>query len=158
MDDPDAEKKTPRSYILTTQGINYVESYSPKEEKEKKHTKVRKPRKKVESEYGGINVDSLNLKNYPEVKSLKDFKEKMMTILYIITNEKVGEWFTTADVLCLMTDVFGEAATAGQVKGVFNREKLWFKVENIDGNKRDVKRKLLNNGIEYAQSLVGGTE
>lgn len=158
MDDPDAERKTPRAYILTAQGIDYVENYSPKEEKEKKHTKIRKPRKKAESAYGGINVDSLNLKNYPEVKSLKDFKEKMMTVLYIVTNEKAGEWFTTADVLCLMTDIFGEAATADQVKGVFNREKLWFKIENIDGSKREVRRKLLNKGIEYAQSISKGIE
>lgn len=158
MDDPNAERKTPKAYILTSQGIDYVENYSPKEETEKKHTKARKPRKKAESEYGGINVDSLNLKNYPEVKSLKDFKEKMMTILYIITNEKAGEWFTTTDVICLMTDIFGEAATKDQVNGVFKREKLWFKAGNVDGSNREVKRKLLNKGIEYAQSLVGGTE
>ena len=158
MDDPNAERKTPKAYILTSQGIDYVENYSPKEETEKKHTKARKPRKKAESEYGGINVDSLNLKNYPEVKSLKDFKEKMMTIIYIITNEKAGEWFTTTDVLCLMTDIFGEAATKDQVNGVFKREKLWFKAGNVDGSNREVKRKLLNKGIEYAQSLVGGTE
>ena len=66
--------------------------------------------------------NSLNLKNYPEVKSLKDFKEKMMTILYIITNEKAGEWFTTTDVLCLMTDIFGEAAIKDQVNGDFGEE------------------------------------
>lgn len=158
MDDPDAERKTPKAYILTSQGISYVENYKPKEETEKKYAKVRKLRKKTESEYEGINVDSLNLENYPEVKSLKDFKEKMMTILYIITNEKAGEWFTTADVLYLMTDVFGEAATEDQVKGVFKREKLWFKPENIEGNKRNIKRKLLNKGIEYAQTLIEKTE
>lgn len=158
MDAPDAERKTPKAYILTSQGINHVENYTPKEETEKKHTKVRKPQKKKESAYGGIDVDSLNLSKYPDVKSLKDFKEKMMTILYIVTNEKAGEWFTTVDVLCLMTDIFGEAATADQVKGVFKREKLWFKAENIDGSKREVKRKLLNKGIEYAQSLVERTE
>ena len=158
MDDPNAERKTPKAYILTSQGINYVENYTPKEETEKKHTKVRKSQKKKESAYGGIDVDSLNLSKYPDVKSLKDFKEKMMTILYIITNEKAGEWFTTTDVLCLMTDIFGEAATKDQVNGVFKREKLWFKAENVDGSNREVKRKLLNKGIEYAQSLVGGTE
>ncbi len=158
MDAPDAERRTPKAYILTSQGINYVENYTPKEETEKKHTKVRKPQKKKESAYGGIDVDSLNLNKYPDVKSLKDFKEKMMTTLYIITNEKVGEWFTTADVLYLLTDIFGEAATADQVNGVFKREKLWFKSENIEGNKRDLKRKLLNKGIEYAQSLAERTE
>ena len=57
-----------------------------------------------------------------------------------------------------MTDIFGEAATKDQVNGVFKREKLWFKAENVDGSNREVKRKLLNKGIEYAQSLVGGTE
>ena len=46
MDDPNAERKTPKAYILTSQGINYVENYTPKEETEKKHTKVRKPQKK----------------------------------------------------------------------------------------------------------------
>lgn len=85
-------------------------------------------------------------------------KETAIFILYIITNEKAGEWFTTTDVLCLMTDIFGEAATKDQVNGVFKREKLWFKAENVDGSNREVKRKLLNKGIEYAQSLVGGTE
>ncbi|HZK26905.1 MAG TPA: hypothetical protein VFD00_05110 [Thermoclostridium sp.] len=49
------------------------------------------------------------------MKKLKDFKEKMMMILYIITNEGKGEWFTVADVLCLVTDIFGEAATKDQV-------------------------------------------
>ena len=53
-----------------------------------------------------------------------------------------------------MTDVFGESATKDQVGGVFKREKLWFKVENVNDNKRDVKRKLLNQGIAFAESLL----
>lgn len=104
--------------------------------------------------YDQLYVDSLHLDNYPDVKSLKDFKEKMMMVLYIITNEKAGEWFTTSDVLYLMTDVFGEAATKDQVNGVFKRERLWFKAENVAENKRDVKRKLLNQGITFAKSLI----
>ncbi|MDR0964229.1 MAG: hypothetical protein LBM60_06410 [Clostridium sp.] len=31
MDDPEAEKKVPKSYILTNKGIKYVETYQPKE-------------------------------------------------------------------------------------------------------------------------------
>ena len=77
----------------------------------------------------------------------------MLLILYIITNEGKGEWFTTTDVLCLMTDIFGEAATKDQVNGVFKREKRWFKFEYIDGNKKLVRRKLLNEAKEFAQSL-----
>ena len=100
----------------------------------------------------------MNLEQYPEVKSLKDFKEKMMLILYIITNEGKGEWFTMTDVLFLMTDIFGEAATNKQVDGVFRRERRWFKTENIDGNNKLVHRKLLNEGKTYAQSLGIATE
>lgn len=154
MDDPNAEKKTPKFYILTNEGINYVENYQPKDEPEKKTSKPRKTRAKTKSDYEGIDVDNLHLDAYPDVKSLNDFKEKMMMVLYIVTNEKAGEWFTTSDVLYLMTDVFGEAATKGQVNGVFKRERLWFKAENVADNKRDVKRKLLNQGITYAKNLI----
>lgn len=158
MDDPKSERKAPKQYILSAEGIKYAETFQPKGESEKKVVKSRKPHIKAKSEYSGINIDELNLQNYPEIKALKAFKEKMMMVLYIITNEKAGEWFTTADVLYLMTDVFGEAATENQVKGVFKREKLWFKIENVGDNKRDVKRKLLNKGIEYAQSLMAEQE
>lgn len=154
MDDPKAEKQIPKLYILTAKGIDYVENYQPKEAKEKKPAKQKKDSSKSKSRYEGINVDDLNLRNYPDVKSLHDFKEKMMLILYIITNEQAGEWFTTTDVLYLMTDVFGEAASKGQINGVFKREKLWFKVENMEGSNRDVKRKLLNKGIDFAQNLT----
>lgn len=158
MDDPKAEKQIPKLYILTAKGIDYVENYQPKEAKEKKPAKQKKAGSKSKSRYEGINVDDLNLKNYPNVKSLHDFKEKMMLILYIITNEQAGEWFTTTDVLYLMTDVFGEAASKGQINGVFKREKLWFKVENMEGSNRDVKRKLLNKGIDFAQNLKQESE
>ena len=81
-----------------------------------------------------------------------------MLILHIITNEGKGEWFTTADVLFLMTDIFGEAATKNQVDGVFKRNKRWFKIENIEGNNKSVHRKLLNEGKTYAQSLGADTK
>ena len=75
----------------------------------------------------------------------------MMLVLYIVTNEHKGEWFTADDVLCLLTDIFGEAATKDQVKGVFERERLWFKTEK-EG--KCAKRKLLNQGISFAESLI----
>ena len=154
IDDPDSEKKIPKPYILTADGLSYAENFQPKEENDKKTVKSKKVRTKAKSNYDGINVDELHLDNYPDVKSLKDFKEKMMMVLYIITNEKVGEWFATSDVLYLMTDVFGEAATKDQVNGVFKRERLWFKAENIADNRKDIKRKLLNQGIAYAKNLI----
>ena len=154
MEDVSAKGSTPKMYVLTLEGEESIKNMHPTEAKEKKaSSKPRKQRQKVDSPYATINCDDLNLDRYPEVKLLKDFKEKMILILYIVTNEEKGEWFTTADVLCLMTDIFGESATKKQVEGVFTREKRWFKCENIEGSNKFVHRKLLNEAKSFAQSL-----
>ena len=159
MEDISEKGSTPKMYVLTSEGEESIKNMHPTENKEKKtSSRPRKQRQKVDSPYSTINCDDLNLAQYPEVKSLKDFKEKMMLVLYIITNEGKGEWFTTADVLCLMTDIFGESATKDKVNGVFKREKRWFKSENVDGNNKLMHRKLLNEGRTYAQSLGTATE
>lgn len=159
MEDISAKGSTPKMYILTSEGEESIKNMHPTEAKEKKTSaRPRKQRLKIDSSYSTINCDDLNLAQYPEVKSLKDFKEKMMLILYIITNEGKGEWFTTADVLCLMRDIFGESATKRQVEGVFTREKRWFKCENIEGSNKFVHRKLLNEAKSFAQSLGTDTE
>lgn len=159
MEDISAKGSTPKMYVLTLEGEESIKNMHPTEAKEKKtSSKPRKQRQKVDSPYSTINCDDLHLDQYPEVKSFKEFKEKMMLILYIITNEGKGEWFTTADVLCLMTDIFGESATKKQVEGVFTREKRWFKCENIEGSNKLVHRKLLNEAKSFAQSLGTDTE
>lgn len=145
IDATDVEQKLPKPYRISSKGFEYIRTYTPKDVKEKKSSnKPHKQRAKVKSVYADINCDELNLDSYPSIKSLSDFKEKMMLILYIITNEGKGEWFTTTDVLCLMTDIFGESATKDKVNGVFKREKSWFKSENVDGNNKLVHRKLLS--------------
>ena len=73
---------------------------------------------------------------------------------YFITNENKGEWFTTEDVLCLLSDIFGEPATINQINGVFRREKTWFKTEQSGDKGKTVKRKLLNQGKDFAVSLI----
>lgn len=153
MDVTDVEKKNPKPYRISNEGLEYISSYTPKEVTEKKLAiKPHKQRPKDKSLYADINCDELNLTKYPLVKSLKSFKEKMILVLYIVTNEKKGEWFTAEDVLFLLTDIFGEAATKGQVNGVFARQKMWFKVEQGEG--KSLKRKLLNQGIDFAVSLT----
>ncbi|MBP3366047.1 MAG: hypothetical protein J6K96_03525 [Treponema sp.] len=154
IDATDVEQKLPKPYRISSKGFEYIRTYTPKDVKEKKSSnKPHKQRAKVKSVYADINCDELNLDSYPSIKSLSDFKEKMMLILYIITNEGKGEWFTTTDVLCLMTDIFGESATKDKVNGVFKREKSWFKSENVDGNNKLVYRKLLSEAKSFAQSL-----
>ena len=153
IDAADAEQKTPKPYRVSNGGLEYIKNYVPKEITEKKPVKkLHKQRSKGKTLYADINCDELNLASYPSVTALKDFKEKMMLVLYIVTNEEKGEWFTTEDVLFLLTDIFGEAATKGQVNGVFRRQKMWFKIDRVNG--KSVKRKLLNQGIEFAKSIT----
>ncbi|MEA4875636.1 hypothetical protein [Anaerorhabdus sp.] len=154
MDAPGIEQKSPKAYIVSNDGMLYIQEYQPKQNSERKVTKNHKSRQKSESIYSDVNCDDLNLNKYPEVKTLKDFKEKMMLILYIFTVEGKGEWFTTSDILCIMTDLFGESATKDQINGVFTRERLWFKSEKVEGNSKVIKRKLLNKGLDFAKSLV----
>lgn len=152
IDATEVEQNSPKPYRISSEGLEYVRTYIPKEIKEKKPAmKPRKQRTKEKSRYADINSDELNLESYPSIRVLKNFKEKMMLVLYIITNEKKGEWFTTEDVLFLLTDIFGEAATKNQIEGIFRRKNMWFKKEK-DG--KIIKRKLLNQGVDFASSLV----
>lgn len=152
IDATDVEQKRPKPYRISSAGLTYIKSYAPKEKRTS--NKTRKQPVKEESVYAEINIDELNLASYPSIKSLKDFKEKMMLVLYIVTSENKGESFTTDDVLCLLTDKFGESATKDQVNGVFKREKTWFKTERVHANSKAIKRKLLNQGIDFAKALI----
>lgn len=153
MDDPNAEKKTPKFYIMTNSGINYVEIYRPKERSDK--TRVVKTRKtKVESVYSSINVDELNIKKYPDIKKLKHFKEQMLMIMFIISNEQKGETFSVIDLQYLMTDVWGLPASKDQINGVFKANKSWFKKEEDPNNKKAYKRKLLQGAKDFIAQII----
>lgn len=155
MDDPDAERKSPKQYILTNEGIAFVENYQPKEYEDKpKNPKVKKTKAKIISKYASINVDDLKLKDYPEIKRLKSFKEKMILIMYIITKENKGEWFSVSDIECLMTDILGLPATNDQISGVFKKNKSWFKSEHDSENKRAYTHKLLQGAKDFAEETI----
>ena len=88
IDAIDIEQKSPKPYRISSEGLEYIRTYVPKEVKERKPSnKPCKQRAKEKAMYADIDCDELNLSMYPSLKSLKDFKEKMMLILYIITNE-----------------------------------------------------------------------
>ncbi len=145
-----------KRYSLTQTGMDFVANYVPKETKAKK-TGTAKPRKsqvKTESVYAHLSADDLNLKKYPDIKSFKDFKDKMMLVLYIVKEEGQGDEFSMHDVQVLMTDILGFNASRGQVQGVFDRNATWFKTVEDPTNKKSVKHKLLNGALEYAYSLI----
>lgn len=159
MDAPNAEKKLPKPYILTDTGMNYVEAYQPKENGSEtpKAVKARKPRSKQVSIYSNLCADDLNFKNYPEIKSQSTFKKQMLLVLYIVTIEKKGENFSATDVQYIMTDILGLPATDDQIKGVFKNNKIWFKSEQDENNKKAYRYKLLQGAKDFAQSIIDGT-
>lgn len=145
-----------KRYYLTQSGIRFVNEYVPKERKAKKvaTSKPRKKQSKAESVYAHLSADDLNLKKYPEIKSFKEFKDKMMLVLYIVREEGHGDEFSMNDVQVIMTDILGFSATKGQVQGVFDRNATWFKTIEDPTNKKSVKHKLLNGAIDYAKELI----
>lgn len=156
-DVPDGAKSG-KYYMLTQEGISYVEGYTPKEdtgEKKKPRTKAKKTSSNYDGAYSSINADDLNLKDYPAVKSLSGSKAQIVMAMYIITNEGKGEWFTVDDLIYLLVHVFEISTDKDKINGVFKRNKSWFAFEQDKSNKKAYRRKLLSAAKDYAQGLIG---
>ena len=144
-------------YILTTDGIAYIESYVPKEdsgEKKKPRVKTKKSASKVSEAYASITADDLNTRNYPAVKSLSGAKEQVIMAMYIVTNEGKGEWFTVEDIIHLLINVFEVSADKDKVNGVFKRNKGMFASEQDPANKKALRKKLLSGAKDFALSII----
>lgn len=149
--------KAGKYYMLTDDGISYIEKYIPKEDsgdKKKSRTNVKKSASKISEAYVSITADDLNIKNYPAVKSLPGSKEQVIMAMYIVTNEGKGEWFTVEDVIYLLVNVFEVSADNGKVNGVFRRNKSMFTSEKDSINKKALRRKLLSGAKEFAVSII----
>lgn len=158
MDEPNAEQKIPKTYIITSEGINYIQSYVPKtgDNDKKVNNRPKKKRAKTDSVYASLCADDLNLQNYPEIKSFNNFKDQMILVMYIFLNENKGKAFSVQDIECIMTDILGLPATSDQINGIFRRNKVWFKKEADPNNARIVKHILLQGGKDYAKGLMKG--
>lgn len=156
MDNPNSEKTTPKQYILTDFGLNYAKTYQPNKENSEKPKKARTKRahSTIVSTYSSLCADDLNLCNYPEIKSQKTFKKQMILLLFIVTKEGKGEFFTVADIQYLMTDMLGLPASIDQINGIIEKNKSWFKKEQDENNKKAYKRKLLQGALDFAQAIV----
>lgn len=144
-------------YILTTDGIAYIESYVPKEdsgEKKKPRVRTKKSASKVSEAYASITADDLNTRNYPAVKSLSGAKEQVIMAMYIVTNEGKGEWFTVEDIIHLLINVFEIPADKDKVNGVFKRNKGMFASEQDTANKKALRKKLLSGAKDFAISII----
>ena len=144
-------------YILTTDGIAYIESYVPKEdsgEKKKPRVRTKESASKVSEAYASITADDLNTRNYPAVKSLSGAKEQVIMAMYIVTNEGKGEWFTVEDIIHLLINVFEVPADKDKVNGVFKRNKGMFASERDPANKKALRKKLLSGAKDFAISII----
>lgn len=144
-------------YILTTDGIAYIESYVPKEdsgEKKKPRVRTKKSASKVSEAYASITADDLNTRKYPAVKSLSGAKEQVIMAMYIVTNEGKGEWFTVEDIIHLLINVFEVPADKDKVNGVFKRNKGMFASEQDPANKKALRKKLLSGAKDFAISII----
>ncbi|MCH5142210.1 MAG: hypothetical protein J1G07_00630 [Clostridiales bacterium] len=145
-----------KEYCLTSTGLQYVESYVPKNDSEEKKAKRIKKSKSTKSTsvYSEITADDLNLNNYPTVKDLQSGKDQIILAMYIITKENKGEWFTNVDIDYIMSYIFEVHITVDMINNLFRNNKSWFKIEQDDVNKKSVKRKLLSGAKDYAESLI----
>ena len=149
------DAKAGKYYMLTNDGIAYIEAYTPKEDSgDKKKPRAKKATNKKDSVYSTITADDLNLAAYPEVKSLSPGKEQVIMAMYIVTNENKGEWFTVDDVIYLLTNIFEIPANVDNVNGVFKRNKSWFTSRQDDNNKKAYQRKLLTGAKDFAKRLI----
>ena len=155
------EGKAGKYYMLTDDGIAYIESYVPKEEsgeRKKPRAKAKKSGAKISDVYASITADDLNVKNYPVIKSLSSPKEKVILVMYIITNEGKGEWFTVDDIIHLLINIFEVPANTDMVNGVFKRNKSMFASEKDPANPKAFRRKLLASAKDFAIELIGKQE
>lgn len=155
MDAPNNEERGCKQYILTADGIKYVKEYVPKLEDTKPKKLTRKPKTTIqESRYAPLNADCLKPEKYVDVCSLGKFLDQMIMVMYIVTKENLGEWFTTEDVQYLLTKILGIPATKDQVNGVYKRNKKWFDTQKDTNNPKANAYRLLDGGKKHAESLL----
>lgn len=149
--------KSGKYYMLTDDGIAYIESYVPKEdsgEKKKPRAKVKKSAPNISEAYASITADDLNTRNYPAVKSLSGAKEQVIMAMYIVTNEGKGEWLTVDDIIYLLVNVFEVPANTDMVNGVFKRNKSMFATEKDPANPKAFRKKLLSGAKDFAVGII----
>lgn len=149
--------KSGKFYMLTDDGIAYVEAYVPKdnsEEKKKTRPRSKKSGLNVSETYATITADDLNAKSYPAIKNLSGSKEQVIMAMYIVTSEGKGEWFTVDDLIHLLVNIFEVSINDKKINGVFDRNRSMFFSEKDPNNKKASRRKLLSGAKDFAKELI----
>lgn len=153
MDAPNETGKNPKPYVISQDGLQYINTYTPKEKIEKKARKVSVLRKKSESTYASLNADELNLSKYPAIKDLKSSKEQIILAMYILTIEKKGEWFKNSDIEYIMPNLFDVHVTKDTVSNAF-RQKSWFDTKKAEDDAKSQTHRLLAQAKAFAEKII----
>lgn len=157
MDAVSQDDNDSKYFMLTNEGLEYIENFKPKENiGEKRVKKFSKTTSKVESQYTGLISDELNLNNYPKVKDQKVAINQLVLALYIITKENKGEWFSYTDIQHIYTYIFEIPFNINTIKSAINKHKSWFVTKPDDNNKKTSQYKLLNGAKDAAESIING--
>ena len=153
MDAPNETGKIPKPYVISQDGLQYINTYTPKEKTEKKARKAPILRKKIESAYTFLNADELNLSKYPAIKDLKSSKDQIILAMYILTVEKKGEWFKNSDIEYIMPNLFDVHVTKDMVSNAF-RQKSWFDTKKADDDAKSQTHRLLAQAKAFAEKII----
>lgn len=151
-DNPD--NKTPKPYLITQDGITYINDYKPKEKSDKKIRSTTNTQKKIVSVFSKLNADDLNLSKYPSIKNLKSAKEQIIMIMFIITEEKKGLWFLATDIEYILVNILNIHITLKQVQNLFDKNRDLFTKQKSEINKKAYEYRLLMGAIDFAKELI----
>lgn len=154
MDAPNETGKIPKPYVISQDGLQYINTYTPKEKTEKKARKAPVSRIKNESIFASLNADELNLSKYPAIKDLKSPKEKIIMAMYIVTVEKKGTWFLAADVEFIVLNIFNEHVTLKQIQNTFDKNRNLFTKQQSVSNRKANEYRLLSGATNMAETII----
>ena len=146
------DNKNQKSYLISQDGINYINTYTPKIKNQKKNAKST-VNAAQESLYSCLTIDDLNISKYPDIRTIKNSKEKIILVMYIITNENKGIWFKNSDLEYILLNLFDTHVTKDQVSNVF-RKKSWFETKKDETRSRQLTHRMLSPSKEFAKQLI----
>lgn len=151
------EEKGLTKYYITDEGKKIVEEYVKKETKTKNTVKnVKNVKKRVETNYSFLTKEMMNLEKYPDFYKLKNSKEKIMLIMYIIKDIDKGEYFTINDLKYIISNIFNDKLTDDAIKGVFKNKSTakYFDKRNVENNNKVYEYKMIQSGFSYFEENI----
>ena len=140
-----------RCFRILQPGIDYCESYSPKEVSQKKSSKPTKT--KATKDYPSLSItpDDLHIEKYCDITILEKVDEQLWVLMYMYTKETSFSSFTKQELQKIMKEKFGLPLTNDQVRRFF--ENAGANVDKIKvGKEHSIK--LLQGGKKKAEEII----